>query len=105
MTMMNKRGHGDGGIDQRGEDVFRLRYRVDGKRHAKTFHGTLTEARKELRKLIRSGDTGEHVAPNKTTVGVDRSMAQGRGTGSQKEESQPANAGTIRAAAQYTRQA
>jgi integrase len=65
---MNKRGHGDGGIDQRGEDVFRLRYRVDGKRHAKTFHGTLTEARKELRKLIRSGDTGEHVTPNKTTV-------------------------------------
>jgi integrase len=68
MTMMNKRGHGDGGIDQRGEDVFRLRYRVDGKRHAKTFHGTLTEARKELRKLIRSGDTGEHVAPDKITV-------------------------------------
>jgi integrase len=65
---MSKRGHGDGGIDQRGEDVFRLRYRVDGKRHAKTFHGTLTEARKELRKLIRSGDTGEHVAPNKTTL-------------------------------------
>jgi integrase len=65
---MTKRSHGDGGIDERGENVFRLRYRVDGKRHAKTFHGTLTEARKELRKLIRSGDTGEHVAPNKTTV-------------------------------------
>ncbi len=32
------------------------------------FTGTLTEARKELRRLIRSGDTGEHVAPNKITV-------------------------------------
>ena len=63
-----RRSHGDGGIDERGENVFRLRYRIDGKRHAKTFHGTLTEARKELRRLIRSGDTGEHVAPNKITV-------------------------------------
>lgn len=63
-----RRSHGDGSIDERGENIFRLRYRVDGKRHAKTFHGTLTEARKELRKLIRSGDTGEHVAPNKITV-------------------------------------
>ena len=76
---MTKRPHGDGGIDERGENVFRLRYRVDGKRHAKTFHGTLTEARKELRKLIRSGDTGEHVAPNKTTVAawVDRWLKAG----------------------------
>jgi integrase len=65
---MTKRSHGDGGIDPRGENVYRLRYRVDGKRHGVTFHGTLTEARKELRKLIRSGDTGEHVTPNKTTV-------------------------------------
>jgi integrase len=35
-----KRSRGDGGIDQRGENVFRLRYRVDGRRFAKTFHGT-----------------------------------------------------------------
>jgi integrase len=65
---MAKRAHGDGGIDQRGEKVFRLRYRVGGKRFTKTFHGTSTEARKELRKLVRSGDTGEHVAPDKMTV-------------------------------------
>jgi integrase len=65
---MSKRSHGDGGIDTRGEDVHRLRYRVDGKRFTKTFHGSLGEARKELRRLVRSGDTGEHVAPDKITV-------------------------------------
>lgn len=66
---MSKRGHGDGGIDQRGENIFRLRYRVGGKRNTKTFHGTLTEARKELRALVRAGDTGQHVEPDKITVG------------------------------------
>src|SRR6516162_3616804 len=71
---MTKRSHGDGGIDQRGENVYRLRYRVGGKRFAVTFHGTLTEARKELRRLIRSGDVGEHIAPDKVTLGgwIDR---------------------------------
>jgi integrase len=64
-----KRSHGDGGIDERGENVYRLRYRVGGKRFTKTFRGTLTEARKELRALVRSGDTGDHVDPTKTTVG------------------------------------
>lgn len=64
-----RRAFGDGGIDQRGEDVYRLRYRVGGKRFTKTIHGTLTEARKELRALIRAGDMGEHVDPTKLTVG------------------------------------
>jgi integrase len=74
-----KRPHGDGGIDERGENVYRLRYRVDGKRFTKTFHGTLTEARKELRALVRSGDTGEHVDPVKLTVGawIDQWIASG----------------------------
>lgn len=67
---MKKRSHGDGGIDTRGENVHRLRYRVDGKRFTKTFHGSLGEARKEMRRLVRSGDTGEHVAPDKITVGA-----------------------------------
>ena len=66
---MTKRSHGDGGIDTRGENVHRLRYRVEGKKFTKTFHGSLSEARKELRRLIRSGDVGEHVAPDKLTVG------------------------------------
>lgn len=67
---MTKRSHGDGAIDTRGENVHRLRYRVDGKRFTKTFHGSLSEARKELRALVRSGDTGDHVAPDKITVGA-----------------------------------
>jgi integrase len=77
--MTNKRGHGEGGIDERGENVFRLRYRVGGKRFAKTFRGTKTEARTELRRLVRSGDTGEHVAPDKTTVSqwIDQWIAAG----------------------------
>ncbi len=65
-----KRGHGEGGIDQRSENVFRLRYRVNGKRHAVTFKGTLREARQELRRLLRSGDTGVHVAPAKKTLAI-----------------------------------
>lgn len=66
---MTKRSHGEGGIDERGEGVFRLRWRTEGKRHAKTFRGTLGEARKELRKLVRAVDTGEHVDPAKSTLG------------------------------------
>jgi hypothetical protein len=72
--MTTKRSHGDGGIDTRGENVHRLRYRLNGKRFTKTFHGTSTDARKELRRLIRSGDVGEHIAPDKVKFGewVDR---------------------------------
>jgi integrase len=67
--MTSRRGHGEGTIEERGEDTHRLRYRVDGKRFTQTFHGTLTEARKELRARVRSGDTGEHVDPSKKAVG------------------------------------
>jgi hypothetical protein len=49
-----KRSHSDGGIDQRGDSAYRLRYRVSGKRHSKTIHGTLTEARKELQAIRRT---------------------------------------------------
>lgn len=74
-----KRSHGDGSIDQRGENVHRLRYRVNGRRYTKTFHGTLTEARKELRKLLREGDTGDHIEPSKITVAqwIDTWIAAG----------------------------
>jgi integrase len=68
----SKRSYGDGGIDWRSENVYRLRYRIgekqERKQYSKTFHGTLDEARKELRRLLRTGDTGEHVAPDKATV-------------------------------------
>jgi integrase len=65
---MSKRSFGDGGIDTRGENVHRLRYRLNGRRFTKTVRGTLSEARRELRALVRSGETGEHVAPDKVTV-------------------------------------
>jgi hypothetical protein len=68
--MARKRGHnGSGSIDQSGENSWRLRYRIDGVRYTKTFEGTRTEAAKELRRLLHSGDTGTHVAPDKMTVG------------------------------------
>src|SRR6516165_3347070 len=66
--MTKKRSHGDGGIDQRGENSWRLRYRVRGQRHTTTFHGTLSEARKELRRLLKASDDGVHVAPARTTL-------------------------------------
>jgi integrase len=65
---MTKRSFGDGGIDERGDGVYRLRYRVHGRRFTKTFHGTLTKARKELGRLIQSGHSGEHVEPVKVTL-------------------------------------
>lgn len=65
---MTKRSYGDGGIDQRGENSFRLRYRVGKQRYSKTFTGTLAQAKVELRRLLRSGDVGQHVAPDRMTV-------------------------------------
>jgi integrase len=63
-----RRGHGDGGIDARGPGSWRLRYRVSGKRHAKTFHGTKTEAQRELRRQLSAADQGQHVAPDRITL-------------------------------------
>jgi integrase len=65
---MTKRSYGDGGIDQRGENSFRLRYRIGKQRFSATFKGTLAEAKVELRRLLRSGDTGEHVEPTRMTL-------------------------------------
>jgi integrase len=67
--MIKRRDHGDGGIDARGENSWRLRYRINGRRFTKTVHGSSSDARKELRRLIRSGDSGNHVAPDKMTLG------------------------------------
>ena len=74
-----RRAFGDGSIDKRGENTYRLRYRVSGKRLTKTMYGPVTEARKELRRLLREGDTGDHVAPTKITVGqwVDQWLEAG----------------------------
>jgi integrase len=65
---MTKRSYGDGSIASRGKNSFRLRYRIGKQRFATTFHGTPAEARTELRRLLRSGDTGEHVAPDRGTL-------------------------------------
>jgi integrase len=66
--MISKRDHGDGGIDERGPDRWRLRYRVGGRRYTKSFHGTKRAAQTELRRLLNSADDGQHVAPDKVTL-------------------------------------
>jgi integrase len=66
--MTSKRDYGDGGIDERGEDRWRLRYRVGGKRFTKTFHGSRRAAQTELRRLLKSADDGVHVAPRRITL-------------------------------------
>ena len=65
----SKRGHGDGGIDARGENTWRLRYRINGRRYTKTVQGTKAQAQRALRNLLHAGDTGNHVTPDKMTVG------------------------------------
>jgi integrase len=62
------RDYGDGSIDARGKDRWRLRYRIGGKRYTKTVRGNITDAKRELRRLLKSGDDGGHVAPDKITL-------------------------------------
>ena len=66
--MTKRRTYGDGGIDERGENSWRLRYRVNGQRFTRSFHGNKTDAQKELRRLLRSADIGEHVEPSRMKV-------------------------------------
>jgi integrase len=64
-----KRGrYGDGALDQRAPDVWRLRYRAGGQRVTQTFRGSKRDAAKELRRLVRASDIGEHVSPDKITL-------------------------------------
>src|SRR6516165_3878413 len=69
MRQMTRRDHGDGGIDSRGEGRHRLRWRVDGVRYSKTFKGSITEARRELRRLLKSADEDAFVEPRKQALG------------------------------------
>jgi len=71
--MADKRDRGEGTILERkrhsdGTSSWRLRYRVNGTRYSATFQGSKTDARKELRRLLKSGDDGEHIAPAKITM-------------------------------------
>jgi integrase len=77
--MSGKRDYGDGGIEQRGPDVWRVTYRLDGRRFRKTVRGGERDARKELRRLIKSTEDGEHVAPDRLTLAawVDHWIAIG----------------------------
>src|SRR5580700_7364682 len=69
---MRRTGH----IRQRSPGSFELRYSMGanmatGKRRiaTATVRGTHKDAEKELRRLLRSLDTGEHVDPTRMTVG------------------------------------
>ena len=68
---MRRTGH----IRERSEGAFEIRYSLGtnlatGKRRlvTATVHGTRKEAEKELRRLLRALDTGEHVDPTRITV-------------------------------------
>ena len=66
--MTKKRTYGEGGIEPRGPDCWRLRYRIGGKVFRRTFKGSKSEAAKALRGLLHAGDEGTHVAPDKLTL-------------------------------------
>jgi integrase len=63
-----KRGVGDGGLDQRGPDQWRLRWRVGHRRYTKTIHGPKRAAQAELRRLLAEVEAGTAVDPSNVTV-------------------------------------
>src|SRR5689334_1380872 len=65
---MAKARYGQGSIIPRGDDTWRLRYRIGGKQYGKIFRGTKKDAQKELRRLLTAGDKGEHVEPTRITI-------------------------------------
>lgn len=67
---MSKRPYGEGSIDKRSDNIFRLRYRnrITKQRYAVTFRGTLVDAKKRLRELLKSGDDGTHIEPTRMTL-------------------------------------
>ncbi len=73
---MPRRPKGNGSIECRSSGSYRIRYSlgrdpVTGNRKfgSKTVTGTSNEAERELRRLLRTVDTGEHVAPSRIKVG------------------------------------
>jgi integrase len=60
--------YGDGSLTERGENSFRLRYRIGNERYSVTFRGTRKEAQAKLRELLKSGDDGTHIEPSRMTV-------------------------------------
>lgn len=72
MVQRKKSDHGSGSIQERklndGSSSFKLRYYVDGRRHTKTVRGTKGEAKKELRRLMKSADDGAHIGHSRLTL-------------------------------------
>jgi hypothetical protein len=84
-----------GHIRERSPGAFEIRYGLGtdpatGRRKlaTTTVRGTRKEAEKELRRLLRALDTGEHVDPTRTTVraGVACDLARCRARGSVADE-------------------
>ncbi len=66
--MARKKGHyGSGTIAPSGKGSWCVRYRIGSERFSKTVKGSRTEAARELRNLLKTGDDGAHVAPSKMT--------------------------------------
>jgi integrase len=63
-----RRGFGEGSIDKRNGQPYRIRYSIDGKRYCRPFTGTVAEAKIKLRELLGAGDKGQHVEPSKQTL-------------------------------------
>lgn len=66
---MKRRNHGDGSVEHRGGDTWRLRYRVHGRKFSKTVHViSKKEALAELRNLNSSAAKDQHVEPNRISL-------------------------------------
>jgi integrase len=64
---MNK-NYGNGVIEPRGPNKWRVRYYVGGKRFSVMVYGSRTDARRRLRELLGTADAGEHIAPSRLTL-------------------------------------
>lgn len=66
---MKRRNHGDGSVEPRGGDAWRLRYRVHGRKFSKTVHATSKkEALAELRNLTSSAGKDQHIEPSRISL-------------------------------------
>jgi integrase len=65
---MSRRDYGDGSLEERSPNRWRLRWRIGSNRYSKAFTGSKRAAQTELRRLLKSADDGEHIAPDKITL-------------------------------------
>jgi len=66
--MTGRRDYGDGSLEERSPNRWRLRWRVGSNRYNKAFNGSKRAAQTELRRLLKSADDGQHVGPDRTTL-------------------------------------